>query len=185
MQKPSNLPDAAVIIIISGEAGQEQVLLTERAQGLREHAGEVALPGGKRDHQDKHLFATALRECHEEVGIAPSLLAREAELSPHYTRRGAEVAPFVVRVAERPELTLNSGEIASAFWAPLSLFINDERSHTHIFRMAKQEYWAPVYRYEQYEIWGFTSRVLVSLVNTCFEARLGREHVTAPEVLYV
>ena len=32
-------------------------------------AGEVALPGGKRDEADKDDAATALREAQEEVGL--------------------------------------------------------------------------------------------------------------------
>lgn len=184
MQKPSKLSDAAVIIIISGDPGNEYVLLTERAKGLREHAGEVAFPGGKQEPQDADLYQTALRECYEEVGVSSTLLSKHAELAPHYTRQGTMVTPFVAKALDKPSLDLNPGEIASAFWVPLSLFRNDERACTHVFKVNKQEYWAPVYHYERYEIWGLTARVLVSFLNQCYHTKLARAHSSAPEVAY-
>lgn len=35
-------------------------------------AGEVCLPGGKRDPDDPDDAFTALREAHEEMGLSPS-----------------------------------------------------------------------------------------------------------------
>ena len=45
---------------------QWRVLLTRRAALLASHAGEVALPGGKAEH-DESVRDAALREAHEEV----------------------------------------------------------------------------------------------------------------------
>ena len=45
-------------------------------------AGEVALPGGKRDLSDADDVATALREAEEEIGLAPSLVNVVAVLEP-------------------------------------------------------------------------------------------------------
>lgn len=50
------------------------VLLTERSAALRSHAGDVALPGGKRDLTDESDVACALREADEEVGLPAALL---------------------------------------------------------------------------------------------------------------
>lgn len=184
MTIPSKLPDAAVLIIISGQPGSEKVLLTKRAMTLRLHAGEVAFPGGKQEEDDNDLYQTALRECYEEVGIANDSLTLEAELPPHFTRRGSAVAPFVASLTRRVNLSLNEDEIQEAFWAPVSLFTEDKRSKTHIFKASQREYWAPVYHFENYEIWGFTARVLVSLANLYYGKSLTREHPSAPELIY-
>lgn len=49
------------------ECGVVRVILTQRSANLRNHAGEVALPGGKTDPEDTSPTATALREANEEV----------------------------------------------------------------------------------------------------------------------
>jgi 8-oxo-dGTP pyrophosphatase MutT (NUDIX family) len=51
--------------------GEPSILFTLRSDSLRAHSGEVSFPGGKRDTDDLHAEACALRECMEEVGIVP------------------------------------------------------------------------------------------------------------------
>lgn len=48
-----------------------QVILTTRSLNLRSHPGQASLPGGKVDRSDveKGVEYTALRECHEEIGL--------------------------------------------------------------------------------------------------------------------
>ena len=48
------------------------VLLTRRSSGLRNHAGQIAFPGGGVEPSDADRAATALREAHEETGLDPS-----------------------------------------------------------------------------------------------------------------
>ncbi|WP_370981474.1 CoA pyrophosphatase [Agaribacterium sp. ZY112] len=168
--------DAAVLLVLAHIDSCECILLTQRAQHLREHAGEVAFPGGKRDCSDSSLYRTALRESEEEVGLAEHQLRYRSELSMQATRAGACVVPFVVELVGEPNLQLNADEIASSFWAPLSLFVEDRRSHTDIFKLAGQEYWAPAYLCQGYTVWGFTARVLVDFVNTYYGGQVRRQH---------
>ena len=68
--------EAGVLVpLVESSNGQIDVVLTQRSAALSKHAGEVALPGGKRDAGDASIEATALREAHEEV-CTPSHIDR-------------------------------------------------------------------------------------------------------------
>jgi 8-oxo-dGTP pyrophosphatase MutT (NUDIX family) len=54
-----------------GEAGPD-VLIIERASDMRTHAGQPAFPGGAVDPGDQGVVGAALREAHEETGLAPA-----------------------------------------------------------------------------------------------------------------
>ena len=61
---------AAVLVgLVPREAGT-QVLLTRRTDALRQHAGQVSFPGGRVELDDADAVATAMRETHEEIGVA-------------------------------------------------------------------------------------------------------------------
>jgi 8-oxo-dGTP pyrophosphatase MutT (NUDIX family) len=64
---------AAVLILIATDRdGGPDVLLQQRASNLRDHAGEVAFPGGAREKGDAGPPATAIREAAEETGVNPA-----------------------------------------------------------------------------------------------------------------
>ncbi len=64
---------AAVLVLIAIEgADGPDVLLAQRARTLRDHAGQVAFPGGAREGGDAGPPATAIREAAEETGVDPA-----------------------------------------------------------------------------------------------------------------
>ena len=46
-----------------------EILLTKRSNSLKNHPGQIAFPGGKKDQIDSSPIETALRETQEEVGL--------------------------------------------------------------------------------------------------------------------
>ncbi|MCW2798975.1 MAG: hydrolase, partial [Aeromicrobium sp.] len=69
---PADARPAAVLILFADGADGPELLLTERATTLRNHAGQISFPGGASDPEDADAVATALREAQEEVGLDPA-----------------------------------------------------------------------------------------------------------------
>lgn len=173
MERSTDLSKQAAVLVVlaSGEKG-ECVLLTRRAQHLKQHAGEVAFPGGKWEPGDANLLQTALRETQEEVGIAPESVSVMGELTPVYTRNGVRVTPYLGRVEADIQLTANPDELDEMFWVPVDFLKEDERVRTDTYRYLSKLYWAPAYQFGAHLIWGFTSRVLVELLKVQFDTEL-------------
>lgn len=114
------LREAAVTLVVTGDESSEQacVLLTRRPEGLRRHAGQFALPGGRVDHGET-LRQAALRELHEEMGIAlgdDDVLGR---LDDYPTRSGFKISPFVIWAEGPLEIVPDPEEVARVFYIPL------------------------------------------------------------------
>ena len=75
--------------------GDLNILLTQRTTGLRDHAGQVAFPGGKMDPDDASPAATAIREAQEEIGLPPHTVEILGYLDPYLTRTGFRIVPVV------------------------------------------------------------------------------------------
>ncbi len=62
---------SAVLVLFGVGRNGPDLLLIQRSEGLRLHAGEPAFPGGTIDAGDDGPVAAALREAAEEVGVDP------------------------------------------------------------------------------------------------------------------
>src|SRR3546814_20959231 len=82
LEPEGRLPEAAVLMPITRSESPELVL-TLRAAGLSTHGGEVAIPGGRRDPEDRALLPPALPEAEEEAGLVHGRV--EVVGTPHKT----------------------------------------------------------------------------------------------------
>lgn len=170
---------AAVLVAVTKE-DNPQVVLTLRSSKLKQHSGEVAFPGGWLDDTDPSLAFTALREAHEEIGIDPADVEVLGYWRSRYSRGGIRVQPVVGLIAPDLPLTPNPDEIESVFKVPLAFFLQDKRARTDVFSHDGKERWMPAYEFEGFEIWGFTSGVLIDLLNKTLDAGITKTHLTAP-----
>ena len=76
---------AGVLVPLHVGPGGPQVILQQRPGSMREHPGEISLPGGRKDPDDADLTATALREAHEELGIDDARVLGLLSSYPLYT----------------------------------------------------------------------------------------------------
>lgn len=136
------------------------VVFVERADHLRDHPGQIGLPGGRVHPEDRDLKATALRELHEEVGIEPSRVTVIAQLPTVHqqTVNNFDVTPFVA-IIEAGELTIDASETAGVFLVPLSTILDRGlRKDSVDYRGIRVQ--SLVLDYDGHRIWGLTARIL-------------------------
>ena len=86
---------AILILFGEGQAGPD-LLLVQRSQTLRRHAGQPAFPGGVVDASDEGPVGAALREAAEEAGVDPAGVDVVAVLPDLYiSRTGYRVSPVL------------------------------------------------------------------------------------------
>ncbi|TDG07647.1 CoA pyrophosphatase [Paraburkholderia guartelaensis] len=126
--------EAAVLMPIAMRPGGLTVLLTQRADNLSNHAGQVSFPGGSREPSDPTPIAAALREAHEEVNLDPGRVEVLGALPDYLTGTGFRVTPVVGLVHEPFSLAADSLEVASIFEVPLSFLMNPVHHQVRVFR---------------------------------------------------
>jgi 8-oxo-dGTP pyrophosphatase MutT (NUDIX family) len=168
----SDLPDAGILVPITRDLDQPKIILTRRAQHMNTHKGQVAFPGGKRDDTDDSLEFTALRECHEEIGIPPEEVEIIGSLSQVISLHGIRVSPFVGLVDDDHPLIPNPEELDSIFKVPVQFFRDAEPVRRDKMTYKGVGLSIPSYHYEEagevYEIWGLSAIVLVELMNIAY-----------------
>jgi 8-oxo-dGTP pyrophosphatase MutT (NUDIX family) len=111
---------AAVAVVLLPDASERPCfVLTRRAGGLRRHAGQWALPGGRIDPGETPEDA-ALRECAEEVGLALAPAAVLGRLDDYATRSGFVITPVVAWCEGPAELAPDPEEVAEIHRVPLA-----------------------------------------------------------------
>ncbi|CAL8975227.1 putative Nudix hydrolase NudL [Tessaracoccus sp. O5.2] len=80
-RSPRGERSAAVLMLFTDEPDPALTFVT-RAETMRRHAGQIALPGGAVDPTDRDLAHTALREADEEVGLAAEHVTILGHLPP-------------------------------------------------------------------------------------------------------
>ncbi len=124
---PEPLKPAAVLIGLVERPEGLGVILTRRADTLRSHTGQVALPGGRQDPGETP-WATALREAEEEIGLHPSHVTLVGLSTPYRTGTGYHVTPVVGFIKPGFTLEANPDEVAEIFEPPFS-FLMDPANH--------------------------------------------------------
>jgi 8-oxo-dGTP pyrophosphatase MutT (NUDIX family) len=121
---PAPLREAAVLVGLVARRGDWQVLLTRRTDALRHHAGQVSFPGGRIEPGDADPIAAALRESHEEIGLAASQASPVGFLDPLCTITGFRVLPLVAMVDPEFVPAPDPGEVAEVFEVPLDYLLD-------------------------------------------------------------
>jgi 8-oxo-dGTP pyrophosphatase MutT (NUDIX family) len=151
---------ASVLLALLDRPMGPTVLFTERAAHLKDHAGQVSLPGG-RIATGESAAEAALREAHEEVGLEPSAVDVVGSLDEFITGTGFAVMPVVGFVTDREFVaTPDPREVAGVFEVPLSVILDRSAMKVGYFERHGSRLLTYELFYGGRRIWGATAAVL-------------------------
>lgn len=157
-----DLRKAAVLIPVTRATAtlESQVVLTVRSANLKSHAGQISLPGGTQNEHDSDIFATALRESEEEIGLPGSSVQILGRLGEFALPSGFRVTPVVGVIEPGLQLSPCPVEVADIFYTPLTLVLNPNayRRSEMLFQNVPRKILELTY--EDYRIWGATANIL-------------------------
>lgn len=157
---------AAILVPMREHAdGSLDVLLTERAAHLRQHAGQISFPGGAAEPHDADLAATALRESHEEVGLEPDQVDVLGYLAPQWTISNFAMTPVIGLLRGEISLRLQEEEVADAFWIPARHLFDAGQQTIARRRMGDIEFDTVELHWQGRRIWGATATVIRRLTQ--------------------
>ena len=164
--------DAAVLVPLygspAGAADPLTTVFTERRADLRRHAGEISFPGGRQDHPEEDLRATALREAHEEIGLDPARVELVGALPPVGTFvTGYRIFPFVGLIAPGQSWRPQATEVEQVLEFTLADLMRGHEMQRLIRKGVPIK--TPTYTVDGHLVWGATARIVQSLLE-----RLGR-----------
>lgn len=166
MFSPPQTASAAVAIIRSLAPSESFLVLRRVTHPKDPWSGHFSFPGGRKEDKDQDLLATCIRETKEETGILLDVgqLEQRLPLEPagQNLKTPLWVEPFLFTIDSPPPLTLCRHEIQSACWLNARLFQNS-KLHKNVEMVPGRMF--PVYPLEDYYLWGFTYRLLQSILK--------------------
>jgi 8-oxo-dGTP pyrophosphatase MutT (NUDIX family) len=159
---------AAVIgVLLEGPRWEEpSLLLIERSSMLRQHAGQIAFPGGKPEAGDRDLLDTALREAWEEVALPRERVDVLGRLAPVPTPTGYMIVPFIGCISGDWEPQRASPEVERILTPTMRTLLDPA-----IHRLAGDVEWkGATYSLHEFAIadpplWGATARMVWDLLE--------------------
>lgn len=152
---------SAVLLPLYRRDGEYHLLFTKRTELVQAHKGQVSFPGGACEAADGSLLQTALRECREELGLAPERVRVLGRLDDTLTRTSNYIiSPFVAVIPWPYDFVVNRHEIEEVIEVPVAAFRNEDcvRRESEVFNGGVVS--AVSYSYRGRVIWGATARML-------------------------
>lgn len=157
--------EAAVLALVHPDKhGAACIVLTARPDGMRDHAGQVAFPGGRREPGETFV-ETALREAHEEVHLDARAVELVGPMTPLYIPPTRFLChPFVALATSPPSLVPGEAEVAAILHVPLDDLFADAALAFGTWEVNGQpSAQVPYYRVGAYRVWGATAMMLAEL----------------------
>ena len=156
---------AAVLMLFYPKNEETHLVLILRNAYPGVHSSQIGFPGGKVETFDESLEATALRETHEEIGIAPEQISVVKAFSELYIPP-SNFAVFPYLGYSKEELSFNPDprEVFGIIELSLVDLLDDNNFTTQIMETSyMKEVELPVFKFGEYIVWGATGMMLSEL----------------------
>ena len=166
-EKHSHKSHASVLIPLFKDDGRYKVLFTERSRKVEHHKGQISFPGGRVDDEDDTFEDAALREAHEEVGLATKDVAILGQVDDAYTNSSNFIVhPYVGLIPHPYHFKINEGEVERIVSVPLDIFFSDDANHkSDSVKIKGNVYPGTAYHFEGHIIWGATARMMENFID--------------------
>jgi 8-oxo-dGTP pyrophosphatase MutT (NUDIX family) len=157
--KINSIP-AAVLILLYLADNEIYFFLTKRTDELKHHKGQISLPGGTQEGNEK-LIDTALRETQEEIGINKTSISIIGTITPLFVPvTGFMIYPFIGYSLNKLNPKPDPVEVATIFSVNISDLLNKENRTTEIRNIRGYDVQVPYFKLNDYQVWGATSMIL-------------------------
>lgn len=161
-------PAAVLIPLVCTPTGWEILFIRRTEVKGDMHSGQVALPGGRRDREDRNLTATALRETHEELGINPADVEILGQLNEFIAISNYRVTPFVGTLPWPYSIVPEKREVAHWFTIPLDWLLDKSNRRVERRTLPNELGDVSVIYFNRYQgelLWGLSAKIIVELLS--------------------
>ncbi len=160
----SRTQHGSVLILFYPKEAQVYFPLMLRPDYDGVHGGQISLPGGKKEEQDKDYIATAVRETEEEIGVRSKDVVVLGRLSTLYVMASdIIVEPVVAYTPRTPRFNPNPYEVQAIIESPVEEFMDDSIVKTKDIHVRGYDLKAPYFDIGGQVVWGATAMILSEL----------------------
>lgn len=158
---------AAVALPIWPVGGRWHLGLMKRTEYPGVHSGQISIPGGEVEADDRNRKATAVREFEEEMGVSLGNVPLVAGLSERYIPPSRfVVTPFIACFETEPCWQIDPVEVDRMITMPIHELLRPEAlKPTHIEIQQGASVALPAYHWDNEVIWGATAIVLTEFAH--------------------
>ncbi|MBC8496246.1 MAG: CoA pyrophosphatase [Chloroflexi bacterium] len=161
-------PAAVLMPFLCTEEGWHLLFIRRTLHPKDRHGGQVAFPGGRCDPDDPDAVKAALREAHEEVGLAPEDVRILGRLRDMMTITNYRVNLIVGAIPWPYDVRPQPDEVSRIFTIPLEWLADPANREIHRRQFQHQGEPFPVIHFQPYDgeiLWGASARMTMLLLE--------------------